>query len=70
MHRTLNDVRREGLEALLERLGKADMIRFLQQFENGSGDYATERHAWADELTLDDLRDRLEKRDNGAAESG
>ena len=46
MQRTLNEVRQEGLEALRERLGRADMIRFLQQFETGSGDYARERHEW------------------------
>lgn len=35
MQRTLDEVRREGLEALRERLGRADMIRFMQQFETG-----------------------------------
>jgi len=52
MHRTLNDIRREGLEALRKRLGRAGMIRFLQQFETGVGDYATDRHAWVDATTL------------------
>jgi hypothetical protein len=55
MHRTLDEVRQEGLEALRERLGRADMLRFLQQFETGSGDYARERHEWVDKLTLDDI---------------
>lgn len=32
------------------------MIRFLQQFETGAGDYATERHEWADGLSLAELR--------------
>ena len=41
---TLEQLRREGLEALRERLGQAGMIRFLQQFETGDGDYANERH--------------------------
>lgn len=55
MHRTLDDVRREGLEALRERLGRADMIRFLQQFDNGRGNYARERHAWVDQTSLDSI---------------
>jgi hypothetical protein len=55
MHRTLDEVRQEGLQALRERLGRADMIRFLQQFETGSGDYTRERHEWLDKLTLDDI---------------
>jgi hypothetical protein len=56
MARTLDEIRREGLAALCERLGRAGMIRFLQQFENGSGDYAKERHAWVDRTSLEDLR--------------
>lgn len=54
--KTLDEIRREGLEALRERLGRAGMIRFMQQFETGSGDYATERHEWVDETTLDDVK--------------
>ena len=35
---------------------RAGMVRFLQLFENGRGDYAKERHAWVDAVSLDDLR--------------
>lgn len=56
MHRTLNDIRRDGLEALRKRLGRAGMIRFLQQFETGTGDYTAERHAWVDAMTLRELK--------------
>ena len=64
MHRTLDEVRQEGLAALEERLGRADMIRFLQQFETGSGDYATERHDWADAATLADIARQAENGHN------
>lgn len=57
MQRTLDEVRREGLEALRQRLGRADMIRFLQQFESGKGDYARERHDWVDKTTLSELEE-------------
>ena len=53
--RTLDEVREEGLKVLRDRLGRADMIRFLQQFETGSGDYATERQKWVDGITVDDI---------------
>ena len=53
---TLEQIRQQGLEALRERLGRAGMIRFLQQFETGHGDYARERHVWVDETSLADLR--------------
>ena len=56
MPRTLEEIRKVGLEALRQRLGRAGMIRFLQQYEIGSGDYASERRAWVDRLSLDDLR--------------
>jgi hypothetical protein len=56
MPRTLEEIRKVGLEALRERLGRAGMIRFLQQYETGSGDYANERRDWVDGLSLDDLQ--------------
>jgi hypothetical protein len=55
MQRSLDEVRQQGLEALRQRLGRADMIRFLQQFETGRGDYSQERHAWVDRLSLDEI---------------
>jgi hypothetical protein len=56
MRPTLDEIYREGLQALHDRLGRAGMIRFLQQIETGQGDYARERHKWVDRVTLDDLR--------------
>ena len=56
MKLTLDQIRRKGLAALHRELGKAGTIRFLQQFETGSGDYARERHAWVDQTSLDEIR--------------
>lgn len=56
MTMTLDQIRRKGLAALRRELGKAGMIRFLQQFETGTGDYARDRHAWVDGTSLDDIR--------------
>ena len=41
---TLKEIRTMGLEALARELGPVGMIRFLQQFESGHGDYSKERH--------------------------
>ena len=56
MPRTLDQIRRDGLAALKRELGRAGMIRFLQQFETGSGDYARERHAWVDATSFEEIR--------------
>ncbi len=53
---TLDEIRQRGLEALRRELGRAGMIRFLQQFETGNGNYAKTRHAWVDDTSLDQLR--------------
>jgi hypothetical protein len=65
MQRTLDEIREEGLKALIDRLGRADMIRFLQQFETGRGDYASERQGWAERTTLSDI----ERAANGDAQA-
>lgn len=39
-------VRKLGLEALTKALGPVGMVRFLQQFETGAGDYTKEREEW------------------------
>ncbi len=62
MKLTLEQIRQKGLEALRRELGQAGMIRFLLQFENGSGDYSKERHAWVDGTTLDQIRSKLSKK--------
>jgi hypothetical protein len=56
MAMTLEEIRQAGLEALRERLGRAGMIRFLQQFDSGRGDYARDRHGWVDATSLADLQ--------------
>jgi hypothetical protein len=56
MYRTPEEIRSKGLAVLKRELGVEGMIRFLQQFDRGSGDWAKERHKWADQFTMDDLR--------------
>lgn len=43
--RTLEEIRTAGLQALEEALGPEGTIRFLQQFDQGRGDYTSERHS-------------------------
>jgi hypothetical protein len=53
---TLDEIRRQGLDALCSRLGRAGMVRFLQQFEPGEGDYSRQRQEWVDQLSLEDIK--------------
>ena len=46
---TPETLRLAGLDALRRDLGAAGMVRFLQQFEMGSGDYALDRWQWLSE---------------------
>jgi hypothetical protein len=52
---TPDQLRKEGFKALERHLGPDGMIRFLQQFETGSGDYTKERHRWLKEPSVDAL---------------
>ena len=53
------EIRTRGLHALKEELGPNGMIRFLQQFEVGQGDYTKDRHQWLDGLSLESLIGKL-----------
>jgi len=50
----LKEVRKVGLQALNEALGPVGMVRFIQQYENGSGDYTEEKYQKPD-LTIEEV---------------
>lgn len=52
---TAEELRREGLRALHERLGVAGAIRFLREFSRGYGDYTAERSQWLGDWSADDV---------------
>lgn len=52
----LTEIRQQGYQALINALGVAGTLRFLQQLEVGYGDYTKERHQWLNQLTIDDFR--------------
>ena len=52
---TPQQIRIAGMEALSRELGVVGMIRFMQQFEMGRGDYSKDRHEWLDQYTVDDI---------------
>jgi len=60
---SLEEIRLKGNAALFDALGPVGMIRYLQQYEKGAGDYSIQRHALLDDLDLDTLLEKLQQRE-------
>ena len=58
---TLEQIRTKGLEALSRDLGPVGLVRFLQQFETGHGDYTAERHRWLGERTVKEVAEEMRR---------
>jgi hypothetical protein len=58
----LTQIRQLGLEILNRELGPVGMVRFLQQFEMGQGDYTKERHRCLDKFTVDEIANQIQKK--------
>ena len=56
---TLMQIRSAGLQALARELGPVGMVRFLQQYETGKGDYARDRHEWLDGLDAQTIANEM-----------
>ncbi len=59
---SLREIRQEGIQALLDRLGPAGTVRFLQQYELGPGNYTKGRHQWLDGVTIDEVVEDIDRR--------
>jgi len=49
---TLDEIKREGFKALIEKLGVVGALLFIRQFDKGQGDYTEEREKILKDLTL------------------
>ncbi len=52
---TPQQIRSAGIAALSRELGVVGMIRFMQQFDMGQGDYSKDRHEWLDQYRVADI---------------
>ena len=59
---SLDEIRKAGVEALAQTLGPVGMVRFLQQFDTGKGDYTKERGQWLGEMTIDEVLKGIKKK--------
>ena len=49
-------IRQKGIEALIDALGPLGMVKFIQQFGGGKGDYTKERKKLLAGITMDDFK--------------
>lgn len=50
--RTGSQVATDGFAALVEKLGMADAIRFVQLYDPGRGNYTIDRRQWLDAIVF------------------
>jgi hypothetical protein len=55
-------LRKMGLEASCKSLGPLGMVRFLQQYEAGTGDYTKERDLWLKDIDIESIAIELRHR--------
>jgi hypothetical protein len=58
---SLIEIRRTGLEALKEVLGPVGMVKFIQQYENGYGDYTQEKYKQPN-MAIEEIDSMLRKK--------
>ena len=54
------EIRNEGIKALQEALGPVGMVKFMQQYDMGYGDYTKEKQKQPD-ISLDEIDMLLKK---------
>ena len=55
-------IRKAGIEAVANKLGPMGMIRFLQQFETGRGNYTRERDQWLKDMDVQEIVSEIRKK--------
>ncbi len=58
----LTQIRQQGYKALIDALGVAGTLRFLQQLGVGYGDYTKERNQCLNQLTIEDFRNYIKQK--------
>ncbi len=55
----LEVIRQEGLKALKDKLGIVGMIKFIQMYTDGKGDYTTEKEDILKDATYEEFEEFL-----------
>ena len=53
-----------GFKALVDKLGPVGMVRFIHQFQAGTGDYTKERQQWVGTSDVETLAKQIQQAEN------
>lgn len=54
-YQTEHEIQRQALLVLRNSLGVVGLIRFMQQYDKGYGNYTVDRQVWQQNYTVDSL---------------
>ena len=63
-YKTDYEIQETAFELLNKQLGITNLIRFMQQYDKGYGNYTKDRDAWQKDYTIDSLFDEIESDKN------
>lgn len=61
-YKTEYEIQQLGIEALRKGIGVVGLIRFMQQFDKGHGDYVKDRQHWQKDYTVDTLLEAMKEK--------
>ncbi|MDM8515474.1 hypothetical protein QUF76_04685 [Desulfobacterales bacterium HSG16] len=61
-YQTVYEIQKTAFLVLQKNLGVTNLIRFMQQFDKGYGNYTTDRDEWQKEYTVDKLFKQIKKK--------
>ena len=56
-----------GFKALVDKLGPDGMVRFIHQFQAGTGDYTKERQQWVGTSDVETLAKQIQQSEDASA---
>lgn len=57
--KNIDNIKKDGLEALSERLGPVGMVQFIRLLDSGNGDFTQERREILDDVRKEEILDFL-----------
>ena len=63
-YKTDYEIQETAFELLNKKLGITNLIRFMQQYDKGYGNYTKDRDVWQKDYTIDSLFDEVESDNN------